>query len=1453
VNELTHELEESRQLLRETTELERIVEASSAVLYRCVATDDGSFIGVYVSPSIADVLGYECHECLQSGWWMSHIHPDDLRMVTGIQRTLPEQGSVAYDYRFACQDGTYRWVHDRVRYNAAVAGKPAELLGSWLDITDIRQARQRSYENEEMYRTLVEQSFDGIVILAADGSVVFANQACADSWGGTVDELAGQSFLNILHPDVREQMSLYFEQRMAGGGPANYYETRMLRKRGEIAWVEVTGRLITWQGHPADLLTLRDISERKASNIALQTSERRFRTLFEESPLSMQFINPAGFTAEVNKAWKALWHAELSDISGLNVLKDEQLIAKGVTSCLEKAFAGEVVALPSIYFDASQSRGVSVKLSSCWVRSWAYPVADDQGDIQYIVLVHEDITARKQAEISLSESEQRYRTLFESSKDAIMILDATAACMDCNAETLALYGCATRDEIIGKTALDFSPTKQACGTDSSALAMKYMSATVKNGSCRFEWLNTRLDGSKFHTDVSLTVLGTADQMSILCSVRDITELKQNQALLERRERQLAVLAEAGKTINESLDQQQISRKLVDYALRLVDCESGAVGIYSNDAMLFFEYATGGDYQAIEICFPAGYGVPGHVLETRKPYISNDARHDEHVIPEIQQHFSFIKLIDVPILDAEGDLLGCFEMHDRLDGADFDDQDLEMVQSLSGIVAAALINARQQTEITQAAERMRLILDADFDAVIVHQDFKVVFCNRYARELFGYDSLVATLGQDVLQAFIPEQRCLAVRAAQRAIRTGQAVGRVEMLGLSRSRSEPFPMEIASAPILWRGKPAVVSIVRDISERKAAMAELERERAAMRAILNNIPFVAWLKDEQNRFVLVNNQFAEACGAGDAEELIGKDDFDICPEELAGVYRRDDLEVMQSMSPKRTQENVIIKGEVRSCETYKSPVFAADGSVAGTAGITLDITDRLKNQTQLQLLESAVGSVNESIIITDADGVIVYVNPSFETNTGFSVEDAIGKTPAILNSKQQSKAFYLHFWQTLKSGSPWAGRIMDRRKDGTIFPVYLSVAPIFDQQGSISHFVAVHEDLTKTEALQKKLMQSQKMESVGTMAGGIAHDFNNLLAGLIGNMYLMRLHHSDDVEIIERTTDMESSMRRAATMIQQMLTFSRKDRPEMHDMDLRTFIKEAHRLSEASLPENIAFSLDYPARDETWVHADASQLQQVLLNLITNARHAVKNNDHAVISVALSHAEPDTALLLEHAEAGGDYGWCCLQVTDNGCGIAAEDMEHIFDPFFTTRGVGEGTGLGLAMVYGAVQNHQGLIDVQSVPGEGCCFSIYLPMRQMGEGAVIRGEDTVIDGRGKGILLVDDEDGLRQVLADVLGHNGFTVWQASDGEQAVDLFRKYGQQIDLVLTDVVMPNKGGVAAAAEIRELDADVPIIFQTGYGEATQLEAAASIEHSVSLQKPVVLSELLKLIDIQTGSH
>jgi PAS domain S-box-containing protein len=704
---------------------------------------------------------------------------------------------------------------------------------------------------------------------------------------------------------------------------------------------------------------------------------------------------------------------------------------------------------------------------------------------------------------------------------------------------------------------------------------------------------------------------------------------------------------------------------------------------------------------------------------------------------------------------------------------------------------------------------------------------------------------AMVGRCVLDFIAPDFQDHCRHVLPRVL-AGEAVTQHETVLLTSDGKRVW-VEISATPQYNLAGEVVAAraISRDISERKAREEAYrivaERNQRILTASMDGII----IHNEQGRIIDVNPAYCTMSGF-DRERLL-----QMCINDIEAALEPNQAQHMMENIKQQGAVHFQTRhhhhdGSVFDVDVSAVPLPQEDGSIL-IAGFVRDMRAQLQQEGHMRLLNQAVTAIHESVMITDATGVIVYVNPAFSEHTGYHASEAIGKTPRLLNSKQQSKAFYAHFWDVISSGKPWSGRILDRKKDGTIFPVMMSVAPIFDQDGNISHYVAVHEDLSKNESLQKNMMQAQRMEAVGMIVGGIAHDFNNILACIIGNFYLIRMMRPDDAKLLERITSIEDATHNGAKMIRQMLSFARHDQADMQPLLLNAFIKETYKLVAASLPENITLDLRVPQGDSYWVNGDATQLQQIVLNLITNARHALAQHEHGHIILELNQQPPASALLEQQPEYKSDTGWCSIHCIDNGCGINAEHLAHIFDPFFTTREAGVGTGLGLAMVQNAMMQHRGLVDVQSEPGKGSHFSLYLPLQANNDVVDTVSKDIVrIAGDGKGVLIVDDEAALRQVLRDVLQHNGFTVWEASDGEQAIKCYLQNRARIHLVLSDIVMPNMGGIVAAKEIHAVDPTLPIILQTGHGEDTQQQAMDSIEHGICIQKPVNIPDLMHLI-------
>ncbi len=496
------------------------------------------------------------------------------------------------------------------------------------------------------------------------------------------------------------------------------------------------------------------------------------------------------------------------------------------------------------------------------------------------------------------------------------------------------------------------------------------------------------------------------------------------------------------------------------------------------------------------------------------------------------------------------------------------------------------------------------------------------------------------------------------------------------------------------------------------------------------------------------------------------------------------------------------------------------------------------------KIRKLSSAVNGAGEPILITDRNGNIEYVNPAFTRMTGYSEQEVIGKDPSILKSDAQDPMYYKELWQTISSGNTWHGTLIDKRKDGSFYPVMMSIAPIYDDNEDITHYVAIQQDITKEKELEEKLLQSQKMEAIGTLVGGIAHDFNNMLAAIQGNIYLAKTSLSNEPAIAARIENIETLSERAADIVHQLLTFARKGNVSMNPIALNTFISTAYKLASNVLPENIEQTCN-TCEKELIISGDSTQLQQVLLNLLNNASHAVTGVDGPRIICSLNHYIASNEFLSLHPELFSTQ-FARLTIEDNGCGIRHDFLHKVFEPFFTTKDVGEGTGLGLAMVYGSIQTHGGAVEVDSEPGVGTTFHIYLPLINTEAVEPLKDKDESTPGNKEIILVIDDEIDMRKIISEVLTSLNYRAIEASDGMEGLQIFEEMHKDIALVISDIVMPNLGGVETAKKMRAINAQLPVILMTGYDRKDTLLKDNKLDGFVVLSKPFSFETLSRSI-------
>jgi len=630
------------------------------------------------------------------------------------------------------------------------------------------------------------------------------------------------------------------------------------------------------------------------------------------------------------------------------------------------------------------------------------------------------------------------------------------------------------------------------------------------------------------------------------------------------------------------------------------------------------------------------------------------------------------------------------------------------------------------------------------------------------------------------------------------------------------------------------------------------------AMLRIMCDTVPVMLWAKDVNSNYIYANQLICDALlSAKDTDEPIGKDDVFFALRErslhpdnpewhtFGELCKDSDTVTIEAGKPMQFYEYGNIKGKFLYLDVRKAPLLDKDGKLIGIVGSARDITAERQVELERRKLSQAIEQAGESVIITDKQGTIEYVNPSFTKITGYRAEEVLGKNPRILKSGNQTAEYYECLWSTISKGETWQSAVTDRRKDGSQYPALMTISPITEDNGAITHYVGIQQDMTSHELLDEKFRQAQKMEALGTLVGGIAHDFNNMLAGMTGNLYLAKKKITDFPDVVKKLDTVEQLSFRASDMIKQLLTFARKGSVEMKPFGLVSFMKEVSKLSAASIPEDISFRSDF-CQQELVVKGDATQLQQVLMNLINNARDALAGVEEAVISLKVEEYEADKIFSLRYPDISATH-FACLSVSDNGSGIGDVDKVHIFEPFYTSKEVGLGTGLGLSMVYGAVQNHHGVIEVNSRAGEGSSFHIYLPLIEESPVAIIsEGSGEAVQGDGEWILIVDDNADVRSAGREVLEDLGYQVLEASDGLEAIEVFSVHREAIVLILMDVIMPRLGGVRATKRIKALCPGVKVIFATGYDRDETLKSQMPSDEFVMLSKPYNIVTLSRMI-------
>lgn len=723
-----------------------------------------------------------------------------------------------------------------------------------------------------------------------------------------------------------------------------------------------------------------------------------------------------------------------------------------------------------------------------------------------------------------------------------------------------------------------------------------------------------------------------------------------------------------------------------------------------------------------------------------------------------------------------------------------------------------------------------------------------------RIVFANDAFLRRTGYTASEVLGRSPRFLQGPSTQREaldqLRAGMVARqpvRVELINYTKSGNE-FWLEIEIVPI-WSASGSCthfVAIERDITGRKQSEqiqseseAEIRRTADLLTAVAESTPDALFVKDLQGRYLLFNEGAARVVGKS-PDEVIGRDDSALFGPSDVAVIRRHDRQVMATGETTTSEEVLTSAGVTRTFLATKAPYRDSNGYIVGIVGISRDITERKLAEEKLREQATLLDKAKDAILVRDLHHKILYWNQGAERLYGWQADEALGASVKELLYDDPA-AFEAATAATLVQGE-WAGELSQRQKSGKKLEMSCHWTLVRDDAGRPKSILAINTDSTDRKKLEKQFLRAQRMESIGTLAGGIAHDLNNVLAPIVMSMTLLRAGEIS-TEKLALLDMVEQSANRGAQLIKQVLTFARGVESRSVLVQPRLLLHEVEKICNETFLKSIQVRVK--SAPDLWpVLGDPTQLHQVLLNLCVNARDAMHHGGTLTLQADNVVLDERSAAMSVEATPGP---YVVLQVEDTGTGMSPDVTDRIFEPFFTTKDTGKGTGLGLSTTLAIVKSHAGFLKVYSEIEVGTRFQVYLPAQAGAE--MPQSENSTADlprGNGELILVVDDEASVREITHQTLEAFGYKVLLACDGAEATATYALRHHEIDVVLTDMMMPLMDGPTMIQVLVRINPKVKILAASGLNADGMVARASNAGARNFLPKPYTAGSLLRAL-------
>jgi len=1252
-------------------------------------------------------------------------------------------------------------------------------------------------ESEQLTHNLFAEAPLPYQSLDATGRILSVNQLWLDSLGYSREEVIGHDFVEFLTPPYAGMFPDRFKQfRIKGQGTGIEFD--MVRKDGTTMTASFNGKVV-YDEHGEFVRThclFVDITERKEIELKLGEQSEKFRGIFDESVAAIYIFDQEKNFLDSNQAGLDLLGYSREELLGLSI-PDVDADPVVVRPAHQQLLAGDRI----INYE---HRLVRKDGSVITVLNNSRPLTDSHGAVVGMQSTLVDITERRRAELTLADERRRLADIIRGTNVGTWEFDVNTGISVISDRWAEILGY-TREELSPITMQKWNELTHPDDLRASNEALRqhfegerdYYECELRMRHKNGNWVWV-LDRGRVHTwsdgGKPLLMSGTHQDITERVRTRDELQKRENflQAVFDGIEDGISVL-DSSLTI---LRVNKATEKMFEQSLPLPGKK----------------------------CFQAYLGAaePCTVCPTQRALKTLTPQMEEIPVVGAEGQRRWLELHAFPLSDADGKCTGV----------------IKYLRDITERHAAA-------DELARSEIKYRTLFESAQDAIFLMKNYLFVDCNSTTCVMFG-----CTREQILQQSpvkFSPARQPDGTESTKKALeKMNEAMaGRPQFFEWTHAKLDGtcFDAEVSLNGVQIAGEQYILAIVRDITERKQSQKALERSLSLQRATIESTADGILVVDQVGKVSSFNRKFLEMWRIPEFLTVL-KDDEKLLKyvvDQLKDPQRFIERVKQLYANPVSQSYDSIEFKDGRLFERYSQPQRVGD-EVVGRVWSFRDLTERKRVEMELARLATAAEQAAEAIVITDLEGQIEYVNPAFERISGYRRDEAIGKNMRTMSSSEHDDDFHNELWRVLREGQVWTGCLRSCRKDGSVYEEECSISPIRDQYGVIVSYVAVKRDVTQEAELENRLRQSQKLEAVGLLAAGIAHDFNNLLAGIKGFAELLTLDEEAGPKVSGYAQEILKAADRAADLTGQLLAFARKGRFLSILVNVNEVIDEVKAMLEHSIDRRIEIKQNYYAQ-RPFISGDPSQIQSAILNLAINARDAMPEGGQLTFQTENVHLD-ETYCQLHSLDLGaGDY--LAVSLADTGIGMDEAVMAHIFDPFFTTKAQGQGTGLGLPGVYGCLRNHHGSVEVTSQPGGGSTFRLLFPVTAEEDKQAVPSERRLKLTGEERLLLVEDEEVVRNLAIKILTNAGYRVTACADGPEAVELYRDGAAEFDLVLLDMMLPRMHGKDVFAALKQINPHVCALLMSGY---TNSDVQEVLDQGIKgfIPKPFRSKQLLQKI-------